>query len=699
MRETTRRRSVRPWRRNIPNQDWQRGIYSSYRDDNRDKRHKAEWRQPHRKDPEEEGWTTVTYGQRRRREGTRYAWLDRRGKKESDTDKRRMSFSLYVDNIHPRTTKDALLKVFKEFGVVMQIFISSKRRANTKLKFGFVRYGTEKEAKNAITNAKGLKVEGETLFVKWARYVEEVTEKGNKRRREHMKTEQGTLWHKQWRESRRDGRSYMEVLTNGENKDTKREEDRSQRPGPQGNMLRQIPYTKQEKLRFIQGSPCMEKLVWLGRSLIVETKEPSNRVEIFNLITPYWPTACMVRDLGSFKFIVTFRSYDDREEALKVELGETVESQIRRNFELATEKIGTLVELDKDIEEGLSMESAKIRVVTDLMPFIEDHFFLIINNAKYEIFVKEIEGMMELQWRRDPQRKNNNVLVSSSRVGNTDGVYTASHQDHWQDQIEGKVGDGEDATNGGNKVGELNVHEVETNDGGLENLENRAKEFIDSSSSLKNALEEDDFLKCLEKNKEFNDDLLASQKTAEGYIDYNLEEEYALVANYAGPKKRKKAQEEEDVDPIHYSHNSDFFSPLVEDDRAYLDEKAQCEMFAKHEINSPTTSAHTNRKGRINATSRQDLSTTYTKKRKSRSSRSKPNKSNSNSKHLDEEDPDIVRLEENSSDDAQSNEDEEAHLTLEVGRKLNLKAQDEDKAKESFLLLRRSSRRRGGSHK
>ncbi|KAK7247275.1 hypothetical protein RIF29_42155 [Crotalaria pallida] len=49
---------------------------------------------------------------------------------------------------------------------------------------------------------------------------------------------------------------------------------------------------------------------------------------------------------------------------------------------------------------------------------------------------------------------------------------------------------------------------------------------------------------------------------------------------------------------------------------------------------------------------------------------------------------------EDNSDDAQSNDEEEARLTWEIGKMLGLKAANEEQVKKSLLTLRRSNRKR-----
>ncbi|KAK7281928.1 hypothetical protein RIF29_10310 [Crotalaria pallida] len=396
---------------------------------------------------QEEGWTPVRKGHKRAQDRKHEAYSKVRRVDTSGSFHRRLSFSLFVDNIHPKITKHDLAKIFWDAGTVVHVYISMKSRANMNLRFGFVRFGTQKEAANAIRTMNGLMLEGEKLHVKWARYVQEMTEVLHNGRKEEIRRERRGEesekrdepgLHKQWREAIRDGRTYKDVLKNGDNREKRSEE------------------AKERKIERQQ-----------KRSLIVETIEPSNREEMLIKMDKPWPTMCMVRDMGSFKFIVTFRSYDDREEALKqVEHGSMMEyiRRIRKwtpdvvcekrrvwleifgipphawnkeNFECITGRIGTIVDMDPDTEEGISMESAKICVTTNLMPFIEDHLYLNINSQKFEIFVKESEGRKEGKLKKETTGKNL-AQATSSKVSNSESEHWDLHQDYgtWNEEDE-----------------------------------------------------------------------------------------------------------------------------------------------------------------------------------------------------------------------------------------------------------------------
>ncbi|KAK7268948.1 hypothetical protein RIF29_21659 [Crotalaria pallida] len=331
----------------------------------------------------EEGWTLVRRDQKRPRNWKLNIRPSFGNKNGPVMQQRRKSFSLFVDNIHPSLTKHDLWKIFQEFGEVVHLYISLKRRENKNQLFGFVRYGTKEDASEAIRRTKGLMVKGEKLFVKWA------------------------------------------------SQENKGDDERIEDPGRQPNMQRSGGDASQEQLRVVQANTIPENIAWLQRRLIMETKRPSNIEEILLKLVNLWPTICMVRDIGAFKFIVTFRSYDDRQEAFERKQQALTMDFIKRvikwtpevvyerrkvwlkvygipphgwnkeNFVRIIDRIGAIVDMDPNTEDGISMESAKICVTTELMPFIEDHLFISLNNQRFEIFVKETEGEKIFPWRME----------------------------------------------------------------------------------------------------------------------------------------------------------------------------------------------------------------------------------------------------------------------------------------------------------
>lgn len=86
---------------------------------------------------------------------------------------RKKSFTLFIDNIHPKVNNKELKTIFQSIGDITDAFISRKKRPKTEKMFGFIRYGDKGTAMEAIRRINGRLLEGEKLFVKWARFEKE----------------------------------------------------------------------------------------------------------------------------------------------------------------------------------------------------------------------------------------------------------------------------------------------------------------------------------------------------------------------------------------------------------------------------------------------------------------------------------------------------------------------------------------------
>ncbi|CAO2820974.1 unnamed protein product [Amaranthus hypochondriacus] len=83
----------------------------------------------------------------------------------------RPEYSLFVDGVHRNMEKGWLHDVFSEYGRVVDIFISRKRRrSNPDEAFAFVRFSKKKEAEMAIDKLDQTMIKGKTLRVSMARY-------------------------------------------------------------------------------------------------------------------------------------------------------------------------------------------------------------------------------------------------------------------------------------------------------------------------------------------------------------------------------------------------------------------------------------------------------------------------------------------------------------------------------------------------
>ncbi|KAK7274932.1 hypothetical protein RIF29_16034 [Crotalaria pallida] len=446
-----------------------------------------------------------------------------------------------------------------------------------------------------------------------------------------------------------------------ETQESNRDEARKKKPEGKGPDHMTTHNTTQEHLSTVQGITNLENTSWLNRSLIVETKTPSSREDLLLRMVKHWPTMCIFRDLGSFKFIVTFSSYDDREEALEKEDKEAIANYIQR---------------------------------------------------KFEIFVKEIEGRKESQWTKEQLRMKEDDQIISSRVSDTHSQKRNSILEPPTKNMKVEVFDEEENREHRDVEAKQKIHgEQNDNNGGQMALEGGQRVINNGGAPIEETLEAENFLNDLEENKEFIDDSLDSQKTAVGNIAYNLEEEIALIAQYEKKGSKRKAHYADDQ--AQFADMPDISSSQSDYDRAYLGEEAQCgpNHFVYATVQHPPNidaveaqcdegqqddkaenippQAPTRNKGKKKIAQKQKASATVRSTRKGKLYISSQK----------DVDTDKVLQYEDSSDDAQENKEDEARLTWEISKELNLKALNEDKIKDRIIMLRRSARKRGGSGK
>ncbi|CAO2830824.1 unnamed protein product [Amaranthus hypochondriacus] len=78
--------------------------------------------------------------------------------------------SLFIDGIPSNTSTKFLWWLFQKEGMVLDVYISKKRRANKKEGFGFVRFKNIKDAEKAIVNLDGVKLANSKIRVSMAKY-------------------------------------------------------------------------------------------------------------------------------------------------------------------------------------------------------------------------------------------------------------------------------------------------------------------------------------------------------------------------------------------------------------------------------------------------------------------------------------------------------------------------------------------------
>ena len=80
-----------------------------------------------------------------------------------------MSAKLFVGNLDYTVTSEELKKIFSEFGNVIDAVVITDRETRRSRGFGFVEFGSEEEAKKAISEMNGKPVNGRNINVNEAK--------------------------------------------------------------------------------------------------------------------------------------------------------------------------------------------------------------------------------------------------------------------------------------------------------------------------------------------------------------------------------------------------------------------------------------------------------------------------------------------------------------------------------------------------
>jgi cold-inducible RNA-binding protein len=76
-----------------------------------------------------------------------------------------MSTSIYVSNLAPSTTKEALATKFGEFGTVLSVKMGCDRESGQAKPYGFVEMKTSDEARAAARSLNATRLDGRVLSV------------------------------------------------------------------------------------------------------------------------------------------------------------------------------------------------------------------------------------------------------------------------------------------------------------------------------------------------------------------------------------------------------------------------------------------------------------------------------------------------------------------------------------------------------
>ena len=308
---------------------------------------------------------------------------------------RKNEVSVFVNNLPPELDKFGLKGIFHKAGRVIDTYISWGRKVSSRLRYGFVRFGNKHEAARSIQLFNNKIVRGCRISVSMAR-----TGKPRMRISNPMETKQGRPLNQQF------GREWR--LTS---KQTKKSATEEMYPG------RQVQ--RGQVLESIKGKVNEDFIPWLSRSLVCTTQEPRDVATLADAIIINGYGQCTrICALSGFKFILTFQSEGDMENALqnheeldnwflevkkwdKYECCETRKVWLEvigvpphgwnwENFKKIADIWGFLICLGKPILRTDAFDSMKLLIETDILSHIERSFILNIEDLGFRVHVREL---------------------------------------------------------------------------------------------------------------------------------------------------------------------------------------------------------------------------------------------------------------------------------------------------------------------
>jgi len=306
---------------------------------------------------------------------------------------RRNEVSVFVNNLPPQLDKFGLKGIFKKAGRVIDTYISWGR-VSSRLRYGFVRFGNKHEAARSIQIFNNKIVRGCRILVTMAR-----TGRPRMRISNPMKTKQGRPRNQQF------GREWR--LTSRQTKESVTEDVYQGRQVQRGQMLESI-----------RGKVNEDFIPWLSRSLVCTTQEPRDAATLANAIINGYGQCTRICALSGFKFILTFQSEGDLENALQnhEELDNWF-SEVKKwdkydccktrkvwlevigvpphgwsweNFKKIADIWGFLICLGKPILRTDTFDSMKLLIETDILSHIEKSFILNIEDLGFRVHVREV---------------------------------------------------------------------------------------------------------------------------------------------------------------------------------------------------------------------------------------------------------------------------------------------------------------------
>ncbi|MED6162141.1 hypothetical protein PIB30_067553 [Stylosanthes scabra] len=216
----------------------------------------------------------------------------------------RRSFTLFVDNISHRVSTQDLWEMFSNEGQVVDVFLSNKIRINNAFKFAFVRFAFKNHALRASRNLDGCVLEGVKLMFAESKYERERrvdTQDSNHTHKVVMAESMGRSKKKEGS----DKRSFESVLL-GLNI-AKKCLDENTKCG-------KVDHCSNEVVKGFVDMALVEKL---KRSIIGESAIHLNSEDIIPRIYNDWHTFQEIKEMESFKMVMTFATVEDKDEALE----------------------------------------------------------------------------------------------------------------------------------------------------------------------------------------------------------------------------------------------------------------------------------------------------------------------------------------------------------------------------------------------
>ena len=209
-----------------------------------------------------------------------------RGESEKEEGGKHKDFSVFVRNLPGELDQFGLRGIFQKVGRVWDAYIPRRNGWCRQVKFGFVRFCTIKEAERSIQRFNGVRIRGSKLYVTMAKPRTRPCWMINyARRRDHKRAKDG----KEWR--------------------------------PKGSLQRQESvrsFDEDQALRIkVVGQREDEKVEWLRRSLVCTAAEPRDLATLSSAILHGFGHYCKLSALSSLKFILTFHTEEEMEEAWK----------------------------------------------------------------------------------------------------------------------------------------------------------------------------------------------------------------------------------------------------------------------------------------------------------------------------------------------------------------------------------------------